>query len=588
MARCRGSQIGALLFACHLNRHVRVHITEIQTREDLELIAVAKRELLLLTCDCSVTRLAGDGSYDDALWDLVDILDHLSVDGGFSAFISALIVSASSTHSPPSMILPTLVTAVKNQLLTISQLTRLMSTPPFHVPHPLNTFLDVDVDRLVTVDGVKVFGRVERAVVRGVEVMLRVSEVGAQGSSFTSSQLVPAYVEVASSTGKENYSSRRSNVSIDHNPATNSSAPSRRSRDASLTVGARHPSFLASRRFSSVAPASAAHAASSSVISATANAVMTKPNLVHPTNPFYTHHILSTKQFSRPDLHFLFGLTQQLQLQDCSQLLTDKVICNLFYEPSTRTNASFETAMLRLGGKVVCVDGSTSSVAKGENISDTIRTLGSYVDAVVMRHPEIGSCTIAAKFSQVPVINAGDGAGEHPTQAFLDIYTIRQELGTVNGLTITFIGDLKNSRTIHSLIYLLSLYDVKLQLISPPSLLLPTSLKSLLDETKTPFTESHELSHFVVSQSDVMYVTRVQKERFTDSADYEMVKKSFCVTAQTLSMAKQHMVVMHPLPRLYEIDPEVDYDQRAAYFRQVKYGLHVRMALLALVLKGGL
>lgn len=200
-----------------------------------------------------------------------------------------------------------------------------------------------------------------------------------------------------------------------------------------------------------------------------------------------------------------------------------------------------------------------------------------------MRHPEKESALTASKYSQVPVINAGDGTGEHPTQAFLDVFTIREELGTCSGLTVTLVGDLKNGRTVHSLVKLLSLYGVKLNYVCPPSLAMPAEIKTLLSQSGCHQYETTSLDE-VISTTDVLYVTRIQKERFTDLEEYNKVAGSYVITPKTLLSAKSQMIVMHPLPRINEIDPEVDFDQRAAYFRQMRYGLYVRMALLALVL----
>jgi carbamoyl-phosphate synthase/aspartate carbamoyltransferase len=212
-----------------------------------------------------------------------------------------------------------------------------------------------------------------------------------------------------------------------------------------------------------------------------------------------------------------------------------------------------------------------------------VRTLSQYGDAIVIRHSEPGSAHLASKYSSVPIINAGDGVGEHPTQAFLDVYTIREELGTVNGLTITMVGDLKHGRTVHSLVHLLSMYHVTLNYVAPESLRMPREVWNEVEKSGTKQAEYTELSQ-VIADTDVLYVTRVQQERFTDEDEYERVKNVYRVDNALLNHAKSHMIVMHPLPRMGEIAPEVDFDQRAAYFRQMRYGLYVRMALLALVL----
>jgi carbamoyl-phosphate synthase/aspartate carbamoyltransferase len=231
--------------------------------------------------------------------------------------------------------------------------------------------------------------------------------------------------------------------------------------------------------------------------------------------------------------------------------------------------------MQRLGGRTVAITTSHSSTVKGESLADSIRTLGCYGDAIVLRHPSEDSPDIAAKFSPVPIINGGNGSKEHPTQAFLDLFTIREELGTVTGLTITFTGDLRYGRTVHSLIKLLQYYDVSIQLVSPTSLSLPAAILALINSKPGQLlTVSTELTPQIVARSDVLYCTRVQKERFDDLDEYERLKDSFIVDNKVLRNAKSQMVVMHPLPRNAEVGEEVDFDQRAAYFRQVSLNSH--------------
>jgi len=311
---------------------------------------------------------------------------------------------------------------------------------------------------------------------------------------------------------------------------------------------------------------------------------LTSAFLPHPA--FHRRHILSVKQFSHRDVHELFSLAHEMRLQvernGTLDILKGKVLATLFYEPSTRTSASFDAAMKRCGGQVVAVNVDASSVLKGETLQDTIRTLGCYADAIVIRHPEVGSSQLAAKFSPVPVINAGDGIGEHPTQALLDVYTIRSELGTVNGRTITLLGDLKNGRTVHSLVALLcSMYAVRLNFVSPASLAMPSSVVSAARKAGAHVYQCESLEE-VLADTDVLYVTRVQKERFATEAEWMAVKDGYRVDHSILSRAKEDMIVMHPLPRVNEIDPEVDFDsRRAVYFRQMRYGLFIRMALLA-------
>ncbi|KAH9882058.1 hypothetical protein J1614_001230 [Plenodomus biglobosus] len=305
-------------------------------------------------------------------------------------------------------------------------------------------------------------------------------------------------------------------------------------------------------------------------------------------SPFKGKHITSVKQFSRADLHLLFTIAQEMRLgaqrQGCLDVLKGRVLCTVFCEPSTRTSASFDAAMKRLGGEVIVINESVSSTQKGESVADTTRTLGCYGDAIVLRHPHEEAIDIATKFSDVPVINAGNGSREHPTQAILDIFTIREELGTVNGLNITFVGDLKYGRTVHSLCELLSHYDVTINLVSPTSLPMPSGVRDALKGRGQLNIVSSELTPEIVASSDVLYCTRVQKERFPDLATYEAVKDSFVIDNKVLKGAKENMIVMHPLPRNNEIHEEVDFDPRAAYFRQMRYGLYTRMALLAMVM----
>ena len=300
-------------------------------------------------------------------------------------------------------------------------------------------------------------------------------------------------------------------------------------------------------------------------------------------------HILSVKQFGRDDLHALFAVAQEMRFHveryGMLDVLRGRVMCTLFFEESTRTSASFEAAMARCGGQVITVNTLRSSVAKGETLADTVRTLGCYGDVIVLRHPAVGSSQEAAKFSPVPILNAGDGIGEHPTQALLDVFTIREELGTVNGLTVTLVGDLKNGRTAHSLVRLLCLYGVTLNYVSPASLAMPREVVRDVGKTGLNQYETTNLND-VIGSTDVLYVTRVQKERFASVEEYNAVKGSYVIDNDVLARAKPDTIVLHPLPRVDEIDPEVDFDiKRAAYFRQMRCGLFVRMALLAMVLQ---
>lgn len=308
----------------------------------------------------------------------------------------------------------------------------------------------------------------------------------------------------------------------------------------------------------------------------------------HRNAPFYGKDILSVRQFSRQDLDYIFGVAHEMremvQRVGTFDLLKGKILANLFYEPSTRTSSSFTSAMERLGGSVIPINEVRySSVSKGESLPDTVRTLECYADVIVLRHPEVGASALAAKYAKKPIINAGDGVGEHPTQALLDLFTILEELGQVDGLTVTMLGDLKYGRTVHSLARLLALFRVKVNYVSPDILRMPPEIIAELKELGLPQDEYLTLDD-VLPTTDVLYVTRVQKERFEDPQAYENVKNAFVITTETMRRARERMIVMHPLPRVGEIAMEVDEDPRAAYFRQMEYGLYVRMALLAMVL----
>ncbi len=300
-------------------------------------------------------------------------------------------------------------------------------------------------------------------------------------------------------------------------------------------------------------------------------------------------NVLTTKQFHDPKvLNELFALAAKIEKQEKSIVkkapLQGKIMAALFYEPSTRTRFSFETAMLKLGGEVVSTEnaGEFSSAVKGETLQDTIRIISGYVDAIVMRHSIEGSAKIASEISTVPVINAGDGAGEHPTQALLDMYTIKKELGKIDGLTIAVAGDLLYGRASRSLIDLLSRYNNKIYLVSPDQLKFPEGHKQLYGNGMK-FEEYNNLKD-VAAKVDVLYMTRIQKERFASEAEYLKLKGSYILDKSIVSMMKKNSIIMHPLPRVDEINRDIDSDPRAAYFREARNGLYLRMALLHSIL----
>ena len=309
------------------------------------------------------------------------------------------------------------------------------------------------------------------------------------------------------------------------------------------------------------------------------------PNL---TSGFYGQDIISVRQFTRDNLDYIFGVADEMRAVvrrvGSTDLLKGYVLACVFYEPSTRTSSSFIAAMSRLGGSVIPINEVRySSVTKGESLPDTIRTLESYADVIVLRHPEIGASEVAAKYARKPIINAGDGVGEHPTQALLDLYTIRTDLGQIDGLHVAMVGDLRYGRTVHSLARLLCLYDVRMTFVSPEILRLPLDVMNEVKDHSLPVRETYDVSD-VMADADVLYVTRVQRERFADQAQYDEVKDCYVITPELMEKAKERMVVMHPLPRVNEISYAIDDDPRAAYFRQMENGMYIRMALLAAVL----
>jgi aspartate carbamoyltransferase catalytic subunit len=302
-------------------------------------------------------------------------------------------------------------------------------------------------------------------------------------------------------------------------------------------------------------------------------------------------HVLSVKQFNdKALLQELFESAAKLQAMPAAEYpkpLKNHTLATIFYEPSTRTRLSFETAIQNLGANLISTEnaGEFSSAIKGESLEDTIRTINAYADGIVIRHPEVGAAQRASTVSDVPIINAGDGAGEHPTQALLDAYSIYKAKGKIDGLKIGLVGDLLNGRTVHSLMPLLSQYDVEFFLISPASLQMPDSYLKTLDERSIKYS-LHDSWQDVIGQVDVLYMTRVQKERFKSVEDYQKVKDDFILTMDQVKQMKQDAIILHPLPRVNEISTEVDADPRAQYFQEVKNGLFMRMALLNYIYNG--
>ena len=304
------------------------------------------------------------------------------------------------------------------------------------------------------------------------------------------------------------------------------------------------------------------------------------------------YHVIEAQQFDRALLSEIFAVAQEMEqvVQHYgSNILNRRVMATLFYEPSTRTRLSFESAMKRLGGDVITTESAQefSSAAKGETLEDTIRVVSGYADIMVLRHFDSGASRRAAKVSGVPIINAGDGAGQHPTQALLDIYTINREIGHLDEISVAMVGDLANGRTVRSLCYLLTKYKApKIYFVAPPVVRMQDDIKEYLRRYNVFFEEAEDL-HGVASQVDVIYQTRIQRERFHHVSDYDQARGKYIIDKSVLDCMREHAIVMHPLPRVDEIEiEEIDDDPRAAYFRQAHNGLYVRMALLKMILAG--
>lgn len=294
--------------------------------------------------------------------------------------------------------------------------------------------------------------------------------------------------------------------------------------------------------------------------------------------------IISIRDLTKKDIEYILKTAEKME-KSSDRPLKGKILSCMFFEPSTRTRLSFSTAMERMGGDVIgFASKETTSVAKGESLKDTIKTVENYCDVIVIRHPKEGASRLAADVSKIPVINAGDGSNQHPTQTLLDLYTIKKEKNRLD-INIALIGDLKYGRTVHSLVYALAMWDAKITLVSPEGLEMPREVLGDLNRFNAEIKETDDIET-AISDSDVLYVTRIQEERFPDPGEYEKIKGAYRITLDTLKHAKKDLIILHPLPRVDEIAQEVDDSPYARYFEQVNNGVPVRMAVLGLVLGG--
>ena len=297
--------------------------------------------------------------------------------------------------------------------------------------------------------------------------------------------------------------------------------------------------------------------------------------------------IISIRDLTKREIDYILEVAEdmekKLEKKNKLNLLSGRILANLFFEPSTRTRLSFEVAMKKLGGDCINLTAAESSLEKGEDLADTIRVVQNYADVIAIRHSKEGAARLAAEVADIPVINAGDGSNQHPTQTLLDLYTIKKELGRIEEINVAIVGDLKYARTAHSLAYALAMLDAKLYLVSPPQLKMPQDIIEELRETFGAEIKEYDKVEDVIRDVDVLYVTRIQKERFPDIEEYEAVKGSYRITSEILKEAKDEMIILHPLPRVDEIAREVDETKHAKYFKQVYYGVIVRMAILYLI-----
>ncbi|KAG1504710.1 hypothetical protein G6F47_002119 [Rhizopus delemar] len=590
MTGAKGTDLASILLLASLHNCV-IHITNVISKGDLALIKMSKKKGLAVTCDVSVyslffasedfnhTKLLPTKKEQQALWKQLDVIDCFTV-GSTPRKLAAELGHEVDATAGISESLSLLLTAVSEGRLTLKDITeRLYDNPKsiFGLSAQPDTFVEVAIDRSSVwpanknwspLAGTTVRGSVERVVLNETVVFMD----GALTKDVLLGRDISVQAQVVQKEAIETEKKKKKRPEMEEK--TREEAVSEEEEERAPAGGEL---------------IGLAGAADQQQVSLQAPHYEVSASLARVVgrSPFYRKHILRSSQFDRDDLHLLFAVAHEMrnlvELYGSINLMQGRVISTMFFEPSTRTSCSFEAAMNRLGGRVVSVSATSSSVQKGESLADTVRTLGCYADLIVLRHPQPGSAQIAAKYSKVPIINAGDGIGEHPTQAFLDVFTIREELGTVNGLTITLVGDLKNGRTVHSLVKLLTYYQVTINYVSPETLTMP---KEIVEAAKAAGIKQNFYSSLdeVIGSTDVLYMTRVQKERFETEDEYLRVKDAFILNNNVLSKAKSQMIVMHPLPRVNEIEPEVDFDQRAAYFRQMRYGLYVRMALLTLVM----
>ncbi|KAG1705097.1 CAD protein [Nymphon striatum] len=594
----------AVLFLCSLYERP-VHVCHVARREEIMVIKAAKDKGLPVTCEVSPHHLFLLASNDKrnnvkpnlmteddckALWDNMKYIDCFATDH------APHLLSEKATENPPpglpglETMLPLLLTAVSQGRLTLEDIVDKLHNNPrkiFNLPQQPNTYVEVNMEEEWVIPkamkysksnwtpfaGMKVKGKVTRVVLRGEVAYMDEEVLSAPGTGIDLKSLsANSEKEVSLDTmndDKKVYDDDQS-ISPEEKISKKDLKSSSNTKDlygkmfSELNISEKYGSIFdkSSKAVSSVTSDNSLKISSS---------VPTTSSLSHyiPSHGLHGQHILSVADFNKSQLYIIFHLAHTYRAcvnkeRSLDHILKGKIMASVFYEVSTRTSCSFAAAMLRLGGQVIHVTESTSSAQKGETVEDTVQVISGYTDAIVLRHPLPGMVQKAANVCRKPIINCGDGIGEHPTQALLDVFAIREEIGTVNGLTITMVGDLKHGRTVHSLAKLLTLYNVQFKYVSPPSLSMPESVKKFVNDHGIQQEEIKTLEE-ALPETDVLYMTRIQRERFDTESEYEKCSGHFTVTPELMIRAKKKMVVMHPLPRLGEIRRPDGYSVRSLF-----------------------
>lgn len=635
VAHAEKQTVAAILLVAQLYQRT-VHICHVAKKEEILIIRAAKQKGIQVTCEVAphhlflcednvpaigkdraqVRPMLGTREDMEALWENLDIIDCFATDHAPHSAEEKISEKPPPGYPGLETMLPLLLTAVSEGRLTIDDIIKRLYENPrkiFSLPAQEDTYVEVDLEQEWTIpkhmqftkskwtpfEGMKVKGKVMRVVLRGEVAYIdgQVLVPPSYGQDVKSwSATLTATTEVIMDAPK-----RVSEAMTPEHPRQVPPVDVVRSRAPSPRRSAGDGRFILPPRIHRSSdpglppelalPAEAyAHPPPlARILSPQAGQpqILPHPQTSPLLHPLVGQHILSVRQFSKEQMSHLFNVAHTLRLMVQKErpldMLKGKVMASMFYEVSTRTSSSFAAAMHRLGGSVVHFCESTSSTQKGESLVDSVNTMSCYADVIVLRHPIPGAVESAARHCRRPVINAGDGVGEHPTQALLDIFTIREELGTVNGMTITMVGDLKHGRTVHSLARLLTQYRITLRYVAPKNLSMPAEIIDFVASKGIKQEEFNSIEE-ALPDTDVLYMTRIQKERFASEKEYNSCFGQFILTPHIMTGAKRKMVVMHPLPRVNEISVEVDTDPRAAYFRQAENGMYIRMALLATVL----